>query len=235
MKKIMLFAVLFSFVSGVAQAQYSNESEVSIIVTGGNTDMETYDGKTLNSYVHEKNTFKLGGHYTYGKSNDAESARNWDVNARYERAFSTVLSGYFASQVEADKFKGFDPRYNEDLGAIYNFINTDLQKLKTEFGYRYVVEKRVDDTYDHYSALRLYGEYQRQINEGVSASLGLEYLHNIDESKDWMLKGGPSMTVILTRSFSLKLSYLGTYDNQPSVSGNKKFDYEYKTSLVAKF
>ena len=70
MIKLALLGLLFS---GMVQAQYSNESEVSVVVTGGNTEVEIYNGQTKNTYKKEKNTFVLGGHYTYATSSQVES------------------------------------------------------------------------------------------------------------------------------------------------------------------
>lgn len=58
--KVLLLAALFCT---SAFAQYSNESELTVILNGGNTEQETWKDKTLNTYVKVKNTYKLGGHY----------------------------------------------------------------------------------------------------------------------------------------------------------------------------
>ena len=51
MIKLALLGLLFS---GMVQAQYSNESEVGIVVTGGNTEVEIYNGQTKNTYKKKR-------------------------------------------------------------------------------------------------------------------------------------------------------------------------------------
>ena len=111
--KLTLVALLFAT---SAFAQYSNESELTVIMNGGNTEQETWNAKTLNTLVKEKNTFKLGGHYSYGKADEELNTRNWDINARYERAFNDKWSVFAAAQLEEDFFASVDYRWNYDLG-----------------------------------------------------------------------------------------------------------------------
>lgn len=233
MFKVALLSLLFS---GMVHAQYSNESEVSVVVSGGNTEVEVYNGQTKNTYKKEKNTYVLGGHYTYATSSQVESARNWDVNFRYERALSKKWSAFFGAQVEGDKFQGIDKRYNFDLGGIYKYFTTDKHNLLSEAGYRltkeeYLTVTKADETF---SKARLYTEYNRKHSEAVSFKIWAEYLYNFNETEDWLLNFEPSLNVVLTNMLSFKLAYKGMYDNEP-VSGNKKYDYNYTTGLIAKF
>lgn len=79
--KCIMFYCAFHcfFVVHSAYAGFSNESELTIIRNGGNTEQETWNTKTLNSYNHNKNTYKLGGHYSYGKADEELNTRNWDL------------------------------------------------------------------------------------------------------------------------------------------------------------
>ncbi len=225
---IALFAA-----NGSAFAQFSNESEVGIKVEGGNTETESYNAKTLNTYVRNANTFKLGGHYTYGTSANVEDARNWDALIRYERSFNG-LGAYAASQIEGDEFKGIEERYNEDIGVLYKFINTDKETLSAEAGYRYTLQYNTNGTHDSEHKGRVYSAYNRKLNENVEAGVWVEYLPNFSDSEKWILSFEPYMSVVLSKELFLKLSYLGDYENKPTAAA-KKYDYTYMTSLIAKF
>jgi putative salt-induced outer membrane protein len=61
-----------------------------------------------------------------------------------------------------------------------------------------------------------------------------EFLYNFSNSTDYRVNAEPSLSVILTDVFSLKLAYLINYRNLPAVAGKKQLDTLYTTSLVAK-
>jgi len=229
--KLLLLALLFST---SAFAQYSNESELTVIVNGGNTEQETWNAKTLNTYVKEKNTFKLGGHYSYGKADEELNTRNWDINARYERALNNKWSAFAAAQLEEDFFASLDYRWNYDLGGIYNFFKTDKHKLHAEAGYRRTLESDLAGRKTNGSKLRLYSEYTRQHNESLFFKFWVEALPNLSESDDWQLNFEPSLNFTMSKMFTLKVGYLHKYDNEPAL-GAKNSDYQYTTSLIAKF
>ncbi len=55
--------------------QFGHESGLSIINSGGNSDLQTYNLQTKNQARFGANKLQLNGHYTYGKSQNIESAR----------------------------------------------------------------------------------------------------------------------------------------------------------------
>jgi len=218
------------------QAQYTNESELAIVQTGGNSEVQTTNAKTLNVYKWQLNQVKIGGHYTYGESDNGVSARNWDVNTRYEREISSHLSLTAGEIIEGNRFTGVKARYNSDVGAKYFYIKSDLKNFFSELGYRYAIEDRYEpnpNTFDNKA--RFFNELNHKISETVQYRLWIEYIPNFTESKDYLINGEASITSILNSVFSLKVSYLGMYDNRPAFDGYKNYDYTTTTSLVAKF
>lgn len=228
---VLFMALLIG--SSAALAQYSNESELGIKVEGGNTETESYNAKTLNTYIQSDNTYKLGGHYSYGTSAQVEDTRNWDALLRYERTFNG-LGAYAASQIEGDKFKGIEERYNEDIGLLYKFIDTDKETLSAEAGYRYTLQYNTNGTHNKEHKGRVYSAYKRKLNDNVEAGVWVEYLPNFTDGDKWILSFEPHLSVVLSKQLFLKLSYHGDYENQPT-AGAKKYDYTYMTALIAKF
>lgn len=217
-----------------AFAKFGHESELTAIINGGNTEQETWNAKTINTLSITRNTYKLGGHYAYGKAGDELNTRNWDLFARYERTLGKKWSAFAASQREEDFFASLEYRWNHDFGGIYRFIMSDKQNLHTEVGYRRTLEKDLEGRKSNGSKLRIYAEYNRQQNENLYFKLWIESLPNISESGDWQLNGEPSLNFVLSKILTIKMAYLHKYDNRPSV-GKKKSDYQYTTSLIAKF
>lgn len=231
MKWSILLALLFS---QSLFAQFSNESELGILVTGGNTELEVYNTKTKNTYEKGNNTFTLGGHYMYGTSFNEENSRNWDINAKVEHALNKKIGLYLGTVYEGDEFAGIDNRLNGDLGSSYKFYKSDKGQAFTEVGYRYRREENLVGRVLNQSQGRVYLEGKRTPSKDITMKLWAEYLPNFTDSEDWQLNFEPSFQYNFHSNLALKWGYLGRYDNLP-VPGNKKFDFSYMTSLIAKF
>jgi len=218
------------------QPRFSNESDASFVITGGNTNVETYNANSISKYKNSRNQWALSGHYTLGNSNDVENARNWDVKARYDRdikrdKFSVLVS----QQVEGDRFSGYEERYNSDAGLSYNFYESDKGKFLGELGYRYTVEERVLGEVVHENKARAYLEADRQIHDTLYGKVWIEYVPNFTDNEDYLLSFEPSIAVTLTKVFSLKWAFKGIYDKKPAIASNTNFDYIYTTGLLARF
>lgn len=227
----------------------SNESEISLIQTGGNTNVETYNGKTLTKYEREKDVYVLSGHYTVaffettddsGSKVMAESARNWDLKGKYERVIGDHFNALTALQYEGDEFSGFKQRENLDLGGKFLVTKSDKKITSVELGVRYTLERtlnRDDDGEDtfQFSKARIYVEHAQTFSEALSFKFWIEYLPNFTRGKDYLVNYEPSLSVLLSRIFSLKIAYKVVYDNQPNIEGNEQSDTIFTTSLLARF
>ncbi len=215
-------------------AEFTHETELGVVVTGGNTEVEVYNAKTTNKYAWGKNNFRLGGHYMYGTSFGVENSRNWDVNTKYGRTFTKNLGAFTGVVVEADEFAGIELRTNGDLGASYTIIKKEMTTLLSEVGYRYRQEKSTDGNTLRQSQGRLYLEGAHKTSKEVSLKLNVEYLPNFTLGSDWQLNFEPSFQYNFHSNLALKWGYQGRYDNLP-IAGNRKFDFTYTTALLANF
>lgn len=251
MQKIfVLFLVLISINS---HADIANETEISLLQSGGNSVVETYNSKTEFTLKKDKRSYSFGGHYTLSsseKTNDSgdtekvESARNWDAHIRYEQELSEHFNGFSALQYQGDEFAGYKQRENVDLGGKYIMKKTDHINSFLELGLRYTVEKstkRDEDNEDefNYTKGRLYYEFSNKVSNALFYKFWVEYIPNFTESEDYLLSAEPSLSFVLSETFSLKTGYKGIYDNQPALNDtgekNKYLDYIFTTSLIAKF
>lgn len=232
-----MFQILLALLlSTMAFAQLTHESEISTITTGGNQNVETYLFKTLNQYSFDSKLTKFGGHYTYGEASEEVSARDWDVNGKYEQMVSPYYAIYFGEIIEGFRFQGIKARYNSDAGVKYYLIKSDLRNFVSEIGYRYTIEDRYSPSVNQFENKgRLFTEWNEKVSATFQYRLWAEYLPNFTNSDDYLFIYEASATAIMTSIFSLKVAYKGTYDDLPAVEGNKNYDYTYTTSLVAKF
>lgn len=215
-------------------AEIKNETELGVKVQGGNTETESYKAKSETEITLETNKYTLGGHYTYGTSREVIDTRNWSGFLKFGHKLSekfSLLAGYL---IEGDKFKGIEDRSNYDLGLGYEIMKTETFTWISETGYRYTVQNNTNNTDEKDSKGRLFTKADKKMREGMDGALWAEYLYNFSHTDKWILTFEPSLSFVLTEKLFLKLSYKGTYENQPQ-AGFKKYDYEYLTSLLAKF
>lgn len=233
MKKLIMITML---VSSICYADFKSEDEVSMVTTGGNTEVKTYVGKTNNSYTWGENIIALKGNYTYGEAGERRNIERWDALLKYDRVLEKKMSLFVSELIEANRFAGIDRRYNTDVGMKYTLIKNEYNETSAEAGYRYTFEKQYNngapDNND--SKGRLFVETNHKFNKIVSGKLWVEYLPNFTDTEDYLINIEPSFSVVLTSLLSLKISYLWNYDNEP-VLGNGKHDYTYTTGLLAKF
>lgn len=230
MKKLLLICLL----SSNAMATFTNESELSLVNTSGNSNVENYIGKTKSKIELESNSFQLGGHYTYGTADKNLSARDWDVFAGADHKFSEKIALTFMEQVEGNKFAGIKIRYNTDLGAKVSLFKTEQNIIDSEIAYRYTVEENILDITEHFNKILLALGHTYEHSKSLKVESRAEYVANFTTSEDWEMKFKTSLYNAINSSFSLKLSYEWAKDNLP-VTGATPYDRKFTTGLIAKF
>ena len=233
----MSAAIFTLFLISFAQESEAikHDTDLGIAIVSGNARSESYSFKQMNSYEWYRNLIRLSGHYLLVRSNDLESSRNWDATLRYQRKLDEEFSLFVAESIEGDRFAGFDPRVNSDLGARYDWLKTEVWHSAVEAGYRNVQERRLaGDTVARNNA-RVYSELEKFWNTIVSSKLSAEYLVNVVESKDYRVNGEASVNCQLDKTFSLRTSYLVKYNNNPPPLVAQTTDTVFITSLAARY
>ncbi|MGB3095590.1 MAG: DUF481 domain-containing protein [Candidatus Deferrimicrobiaceae bacterium] len=232
----VLFVILGTF--SVAQAEemeWHDEAEIMYVGTSGNTEVTTFAGK--NTLIvpfsgKTKGTWKLGA--LYGKSDGEKNAENYGTEIRIdhshtERLYSFGYGGWFQ-----DKFAGFDSRYYIGSGGGYKLVTGPKHFLLGEAGLTYNREEYTDDTSNDFFGGRLYGKYEYHFNEKNRFTQKLEWLPNFNEFDNWKLNSETALLAALNSRFSLKVSYLVNYNNNP-IGNLKKTDTILGVALVANF
>ena len=245
----ILLSFLALTISLAAQAEWKNQSELAVIKTGGNSELETYNLKTESTLEQGKRTYSFGGHYTLGTSVSEdedgeevkeESARNWDVHGKYTQELTKMTSGFIGIMYEGDEFAGYERRDNYDLGGKYKFVDTKKTKSFATLAYRYTKEKTIEnedgeqETFNDNKGV-LYYELKRNVREGFDYKFWIEYVYNFTRTEDYLINLEPSLAFALNETFSVKLAYKYMYDNEPATEETEMVDYVYTTALLANF
>jgi putative salt-induced outer membrane protein len=246
MKIILIAFVALLSASVVAQNKFSHESGLTLIETAGNTETETYDLSTKNVYDTTVRKYILSGHYTLSSvedNNDATdntTARNWDIKLGMEQSLSEKLFAIFSIQYEGNEFANLNQRRNIDLGLKYILTKTDKMNQSAAFGYRTSEEQRItrdEDGDDQFTFSKGFLKYEidHKVTKTMSYAFWTEYIPNFTESDDYQINFEPSLSVVMTDMFSLKVAYKGMYDNERNPGVEERLDTITTTSLIAKF
>lgn len=221
--------------ASASYANWTNESELGILIAKGNSNSESLTAKETAGYVWDTdNSLKFTGRYLQTKTNDVENARFWSAGLRYDRVLSARLGAYLGEMIESDKYAGYNQKYNSDLGVKYSLKKGPTFIWDVEAGYRYTVEKQLTGVDKKLHYLRGYTEALKLWSEGVSSKLWFEYLPNLTTDTDYQMNSELSVTAALNIMFAIKTGYLLRYDNLPNPAAAKT-DSLFTTSLVAKF
>ena len=68
-----------------SESKFTNQSELGVVIAGGNTKSQTINLKTNSEYTWTKNLIRGYGALLYGKADGEINARNWNAGLRYER------------------------------------------------------------------------------------------------------------------------------------------------------
>ncbi len=241
-----LVITLVLVIAGVVHAEdkpvspWTNESQLAVIVTSGNSQNENVSLRQTSSYTKDVNTLKLSGGYLRNQAANTttgvkeETAFKWDAGLRIDHAFNDQWNLFLGYLVESDKYAGFEHRHNSDLGTKYFIAKKDSHESLAELGYRYVHQNNVSTTQDHYGSARLYLELTYRFSPTTSTKLWGEYIPRLDNSEDYLVNTEASVSSAINTVFSMKFAFLSKTDNLP-VPGAKKTDNTTTAALVAKF
>lgn len=214
------------------EKKLSDVAELSYVNTGGNTDVTSVSFNNALKYVPSKKAsvlWKIG--HLQAKTSGAVTARTYSSDLRGDYKLSDKSYTYGIASWLKDKFAGLDSRYSLGAGAGYHLLNGPKHILDGEAGLNWTKEERTDGTDDNYPGGRLFAGYGYNLNDKNKFLQTLEYLHDFDNSDNYLANSETSLISALDGNLSLKTSYVVKYDNKPA-TGKKDTDTALTVTLV---
>lgn len=216
--------------------KWSDQAELSLVDTGGNTDVLTFSLKNELKYQFSPQwlgLWKIG--VLYGESDKVKNAEYYLTELRLDYLINDRLYSYGNVAWLKNQFAGVDPRYFFGVGLGYKFLTGPKHTLIGEAGLAYVMETYINDTKHDYMNGRLFGKYAYAFTPKNSFSQSLEYLYDFSRSQNYNLISETALIAALTDTFSMKGSYTVKYDNDPAPSMLNNTDTILGVALVANF
>ncbi len=166
---------------------------------------------------------------------EAETARRYEAEARYDRFFGTRDSLYVLTGGFADRFAGYDGQVHSQLGISHAFIRMKTATLFMEAGADIAREDFIQGVSPNAQTVvspRILVGGGYSFNPAVRLDNQVEILENLLKREDLRLKETASLTAALSNKLSMRLAYTLAFDNDP-VEGFEPVDQSTVVTLVA--
>lgn len=216
--------------------KWKDDGELSLVKTGGNTEVSTFSAKNVLKYKFSEKTegtWKVAA--LNSKSAGVRSAENYMSELRGDYLLSEqVFVGLTVGWLK-DKFAGIDARYYAGPIAGYKVLLGPKHFLKTEAGLDYVNEEYTDNTDSDFLRGRAFGEYEHHFTKVNKFLQSVEYLYDFDNADNYNVNSATALVTVLSENFSFKTSYIVKYDNEPTPASLDRTDTVLGVSVLVSF
>lgn len=241
-------AFLLIFAGGLlAQApddegpQWRNTSELSFLMTGGNSVASTLGVRNTVHRTHGPSQFRLDvtglrtdatrlDRFAVGTSPDdfrveenrdrERTAERYAVEGRYDRELSEAFFLFGGIGWSRNTFAGFNHRTVVSAGAGSRWQRPDAWEVKVGYGLTYTVERDVTpdpDRADSFAGFRATLDYEHALSPNADFVLRWVVDKNAQELSDVRGDLAQSVSASLTDRLSLKTTLQFLVDNDPPV------------------
>ncbi len=247
MKTISYIAVSLIFLFACAAPLYAGElayiegvddrAEASYASTNGNTDTMTVSGKIkVTRYIEDFKVSAKGAVLrTESDGTETEDKLRLDIWAESDITDSIFALGTFIYL--RDTFAGYNFRIFVGPGIGYTIIDTEerLVQVISSLLYNYDDFSTGTEGTDENLSFKLTGKYSQHIPETISFKQILDYTVSLEDGQKYFIDSETKFEARLNDTFSLGLSYIVNYQNDPPSALVKETDTTLFTSIIADF
>ena len=190
-------------------------ANLGLAVQSGNSSLTTITAGDEFTWKTGKWTFKQLFALIYGKNDSVETANQWAVGARAEYALAKRWSLYGGVRFDRNPFAGFDQRWGENVGAIWNAVVAPKDKLDLEAGVGYTQQRNTDGTHEDFPNGRGAFVYKHSFKEKTYFQETFEALPDLQHSENLRINSLAELVAPLSSSIGMRFGWLVQYDRQP--------------------
>ena len=210
---------------------WTDQAELSLVATAGNSETETFSLKNTLAGTWEKSSFTFTVEALRAETTErfltnpdgtvteievtSLTAEKYGAGAAYKYQLRGTLDGYVDTGWQRNRLTGIDARYDVGLGVSYAFIETDPRGLVGEIGITWIDEERIDGFSEDFLSGRGFLGYRQAFGADSAFEGSLEVLQNFDDSDDLRALGKLSVSTKMTTRLALKVSYESEWRDRP--------------------
>jgi putative salt-induced outer membrane protein len=213
-----------AFVSSIA---------AGLTLTKGNSDTVVGTLNYLSEKKWDENELRFGADASYGETDDVKNNESLHGFGQFNRLVTPRFYGYARLDGLHDAIADVEYRFTFGPGAGYYLIKNDTTLLSVEGGPSIVTEKQGPDERTYFT-VRIAERLEHKFNDRFRVWQSIEFLPQVDRFGNFIVNGEVGVETDLTKTFSLRVFALDTYDNEPA-PGRKKNDVKLVTAVAYKF
>jgi putative salt-induced outer membrane protein len=233
MKHTLLAVALLTAFASTAEAQWSGAAELGLVITKGNSDTSTVNGKIAvkhedTAWLHEGSLLALRA-----ESDEGVTAERWEVAAKSGYKINDISYLYGSYRHEDDNFAPFERQTTIAVGYGRQVIKDDSTLLSFEIGpgYKWADPVSTEQSSEGEGVLRGQMEFKHAFNANTSIydTFLLE-----SGSDNTFAQNDAGVQVKMTESLALKAGLLVRH-NTETEAPTKKTDTLTTLNLVYGF
>jgi len=230
MKAMLVLAGVLA--AGQAQAEWSGKGELGGVISRGNTESETINGKVDVAKELERWKHSAGFSILRTVNNDVTTANRWELRGESDFKLNDRSYLFGALRYEDDDFTNYKYQATASLGYGYKFIDSDRTKLdgKIGVGYRFAELRLTGEDADE-AIVRGVLDFSHQLTDTTSVTNKFLVEAGSDNT---FLQNVLSLAVKINAALALGLSYEVRH-NTDVLPGPEKTDQVVTANLVFGF
>ncbi len=179
------------------------------------------------------------------KDDKEKSTDRWEIEGQHDHFWAPKIYSYENARYEQDDIAGLDYRLRLGVGGGYQWLekakfeSLGLLSFNQEAGVAWVkadYQNKDPDAEDSYASVRYahHLDYTPKWYEGVAIFHNLEYMPQVDDWENYLMKADIGLTTKVFGDFDLLAKIEWDYNSRPSV-GRKSSDTRYYVGLGYKW
>ncbi|MCB1049880.1 MAG: DUF481 domain-containing protein [Acidobacteria bacterium] len=222
-----------------ANSNWSDQAELSIINSGGNSEAFTFG--LANNFAYKWDGYEFSLKFGANKVESTKTTRtavgsleDYEINedsvtettqdkyyfsAAAQKKYSERLHGFVGIDWDRNEPAGIKNRYAASVGITNQWRDTDTRKFRTSYGLQYTDETPVDEppNFDGaYAGLRFELNHFHGFTERTKFANDWVSVFNLEEGEDWRSDMKLAVISNLSDKMALKIGLNLIYDNQPA-------------------
>jgi putative salt-induced outer membrane protein YdiY len=220
---------------------WSNVTELSFVLTGGNASSSTFGFKDTAEHLWEKVSLKLSAgavrsrsgittrtatgtpeDFTVSETTETvTTAENVFLKGRLDRTLGASAFLYGGAGWDRNTFAGIQNRYGFVAGGGRTWFNEDTRRLKADLGLTYTIQKDVvEDPGSDEGFLGLRGSYDflHDLTESTVFASVLVLDESLKDMADFRVDWANSIAVAMSERLALKTTIQLLFDNTPALT-----------------
>jgi putative salt-induced outer membrane protein YdiY len=236
---LLLVLAVFTFAQEKAEEvpHWKGDVSLGLSLARGNARSSNFSFTfSADGPVGRKLTWENKGIYLFGEMDGETSAESALAASRLDWEHTGRFFSYFELQGIRDRFKNYSSRFIPAVGVGYKVVDQKALSMVLDAGLSEVFTKYYDtgDTAS-YTGLKGGEGLVWKISETAEFNEKVELNSDISDLSHYFLRLEANLLTAIVKSWSVKLTFIDSFDNQPVGLGIKKNDITLIAGLSRKF